>query len=91
MLLKVDTHTQTHALSRLTLTLKPCLFSSAALALLGRIQCRVLERGAERKVRVENEYNEQVDLYEGMPGVEHKVEAVSRTKTAIRSRSSFGE
>ncbi len=27
-----------------------------------------------RKVRVEHEYSEQVDFYEGLPGVEHKVE-----------------
>ena len=32
------------------------------------------ERGAERKVYVEHEYNGQVDFYEGLPGVEHKVE-----------------
>ena len=32
------------------------------------------ERGAERKVRVEHEYNGQVDFYEGLPGVEHMVE-----------------
>ena len=32
------------------------------------------ERGAERKVYVEHEYSGQVDFYEGLPGVEHKVE-----------------
>jgi hypothetical protein len=32
------------------------------------------ERGGERKVYVEHEYSEQVDFYEGLPGVEHKIE-----------------
>ena len=32
------------------------------------------QRGAERKVYVEHEYSGQVDFYEGLPGVEHKVE-----------------
>ena len=32
------------------------------------------ERGAERKVYVKHEYSGQVDFYEGLPGVERKVE-----------------
>ncbi len=32
------------------------------------------ERGAERKVRVDDMYGRQVTFYEGLPGVEHKVE-----------------
>lgn len=32
------------------------------------------ERGGERKVYVFHEYSEQIDFYEGLPGVEHKIE-----------------
>jgi len=32
------------------------------------------ERGGERKVYVEHEYSGQIDFYEGLPGVERKVE-----------------
>ena len=31
-------------------------------------------RGGERKVYVEHQHSEQVDFYEGLPGLEHKVE-----------------
>jgi len=36
------------------------------------------ERGAERKVYVEHEYSGQVDFYEGLPGVERKVETKAK-------------